>query len=73
MKLTGQELGVLVEDVTRQAGEAAEQSSNIMIRAGKQHENSEKSGQEAVSVYKGQEKNWNRQLHTARKCGILMY
>lgn len=48
---TGQELGVLVENVTKKASEAAEQSSDIMERAGKQHENSEKSGREAVALY----------------------
>ncbi len=67
MKLTGQELGVLVEDVTRQAGEAAEQSSNIMIRAGKQHENSEKSGQEAVSVYKRARKELEQAIAHSQK------
>lgn len=48
---TGQELGVLVGDVAKKAGEAAEQSGDIMDRANKQHESSEKSGWEAVSVY----------------------
>lgn len=48
---TGQELGVLVEDVAKKAGEAAEQSGDIMIRASEKHENSEKSGQEAISIY----------------------
>lgn len=51
IKITGQELGILVEDVAKKAGEAAEQSSDIMSRAGKQHENSERSEREAVSLY----------------------
>lgn len=51
MENTGQELGVLVEDVAKKAGEAAEQSSDIMERAGVQHEKSEKAGKEAVSIY----------------------
>lgn len=51
IKVTGQELGILVEDVAKKAGEAAEQSSDIMSRAGKQHENSERSEREAVSLY----------------------
>lgn len=51
MENTGQELGVLVEDVAKKAGEAAEQSSDIMDRAGVQHEKSEKAGKEAVSIY----------------------
>ena len=41
---TGKELGVLVESVAYKAGEAAEQSEDIMSRAGEQHKNSEKSG-----------------------------
>ena len=48
---TGKELGVLVESVAYNAGEAAEQSEDIMSRAGEQHKNSEKSGKEAVSLY----------------------
>lgn len=51
IKVTGQELGILVEDVAKKAGEAAEQSSDIMSRAGKQHEDSERSEKEAVSLY----------------------
>ncbi|MCM1245224.1 MAG: methyl-accepting chemotaxis protein [Roseburia sp.] len=51
IKNTGQELGVLVNDVAKKAGEAAEQSGGIMERAGKQHEESEKSGREAVALY----------------------
>lgn len=49
---TGQELGVLVEDVAKRAGEAAEQSKDIMSRASERHDSSEKSGREAISVYK---------------------
>lgn len=51
MELTGQELGNLVEDVAKKAGEAAEQSGGIMDRADRQHENSELAGKEAVSIY----------------------
>lgn len=48
---TGQELGILVEDVAKKAGEAAEQSGDIMTRAAQRYESSEKSGREAVSIY----------------------
>lgn len=48
---TGQELGILVEDVAKRAGEAAEQSNDIMKRASERHESSEKSGQETVTIY----------------------
>lgn len=51
MESTGQELGGLVENVAKKAGEAAAQSGDIMSRAGKQHENSELAGKEAVSMY----------------------
>ncbi|MCI8306571.1 MAG: methyl-accepting chemotaxis protein [Lachnospiraceae bacterium] len=52
IKTTGQELGVLVDNVAKKAGEAANQSGDIMERAEVQHENSEKSGREAVSLYR---------------------
>ena len=48
---TGQELGLLVEDVAKKAGEAAEQSGDIMNRASERSESSEKSVWQAVSVY----------------------
>lgn len=48
---TGQELGILVEDVAKRAGEAAEQSNDIMKRASERHESSEKSSQETVTIY----------------------
>lgn len=48
---TGQTLGAVVENVAQKAEEAAQQSGDIMSRAGLQHENSEKSGREAVLLY----------------------
>lgn len=48
---TGQELGAAVENVTKKAGEAADQSNDIMERAGEQYQASEVSGQEAVALY----------------------
>ena len=51
IKATGQELCFAVEEVARKAGEAAEQSSDIMERAQKQYKNSETSGREAVRLY----------------------
>lgn len=48
---TGLELGAAVENVTKKAGEAANQSSDIMERAGKQYQASEASGQQAVAIY----------------------
>ncbi len=47
----GKELGNAIENVAGKAGEAAEQSSDIMDRAGKQYEVSRQSAGEAVSIY----------------------
>lgn len=51
IQVTGQEVGSAVENVTKKAGEAASQSNDIMERAEKQYQASEKSGQQAVSLY----------------------
>lgn len=51
MEESGRKLGSQVEHVAKRAGEAAGQSGDIMDRAGKQHENAEKSGREAVALY----------------------
>lgn len=51
IRQTGQELGLVVENVVQKAQEAVGQSDDIMKRAGKQHEISEKSGKEAVMLY----------------------
>lgn len=51
MKCNGAELGNAIENVAEKAGEAAGQSNDIMERAGKQHESSEKSAREAVVLY----------------------
>lgn len=51
IRSTGQELGIVVEDVARKAGKAAEQSADIMERAGEQYRKSEISGKEAVDLY----------------------
>lgn len=48
---TGQELGLAVENVVKKAGEAADQSGDIMERAGRQYQESETSGKEAVLIY----------------------
>lgn len=51
IKGTGQTLGDVVENVAEKAGKAAEQSADIMVRAGEQHQKSEVSGREAVALY----------------------
>ena len=50
IKFTGEELGKAIDNVARKAGEAADQSGAIMSRAGKQHEASQKSAEEAVNL-----------------------
>lgn len=47
---TGEELGRAIGTVAKKAEEAADQSGDIMERAGRQHEASKKSAQEAVSL-----------------------
>lgn len=51
IKGNGQELGAAIESVARKAEEAAEQSGRIMERAGKQHESSKLSANEAIALY----------------------
>ncbi|MCM1537795.1 MAG: methyl-accepting chemotaxis protein [bacterium] len=51
IKNNGQELGSAIEGVAKKAEEAAEQSGRIMERAGKQHEASKHSADEAVALY----------------------
>lgn len=53
IRRTGQELGFVVKNVAQKAEEAARQSGEIVERAGKQHETSELSGKEAISLYEG--------------------
>lgn len=50
IKFTGEELGKAIDNVARKAGEAADQSGAIMSRAGRQHEASQKSAEEAVNL-----------------------
>ena len=50
MRLTGEELGRAIDTVAGKAQEAADQSGDIMERAGKQHEASRKSTAEAVEL-----------------------
>lgn len=53
IRRTGQELGLVVKNVAQKAEEAARQSGDIVERAGKQHETSQLSGKEAISLYEG--------------------
>lgn len=50
IQYTGEELGKAIDNVARKAGEAADQSGDIMSRAGRQHDASQKSAREAVNL-----------------------
>lgn len=50
IQYSSEELGRAIENVAKKAGEAADQSGDIMERAGRQHEASKKSADEAVSL-----------------------
>ncbi len=50
IKWTGEELGRAIENVAAKAGEAANQSGDIMERAGRQHEESKKAADDAVAL-----------------------
>ena len=50
IKCTGEELGRAIENVAAKAGEAADQSGDIMERAGRQHEESKKAADDAVAL-----------------------
>lgn len=50
IQYSSEELGRAIENVAKKAGEAADQSGDIMERAGRQHEASKKSANEAVSL-----------------------
>ncbi|MCI9137762.1 MAG: methyl-accepting chemotaxis protein, partial [Lachnospiraceae bacterium] len=64
---TGRELGTAIGNVTEKAKEAAEQSSGIMERAGKQNERTEKSREEAVSIYQETKEELERAIADSRK------
>lgn len=67
IKTTGQELGLAIDSVAQKATEAAEQSSDIMERAGKQYAASEQSSREAVSLYQGTKDELERAIADSQK------
>lgn len=67
MEDAGMKLGSLVENVAKKAREAAEQSGDIMNRAGQQHENAEKSGREAVELYQETKEELERAIADSQK------
>lgn len=67
IKINGQELGDAIENVARKAGEAAEQSSDIMDRAQKQHEASKESADKAVTLYQETRGNLERAITDSQR------
>ncbi|MDE7257915.1 MAG: methyl-accepting chemotaxis protein, partial [Lachnospiraceae bacterium] len=63
----GEKLGNAVENVTQKAGEAAEQSNDIMDRAGKQYKASTRSAEEAVSIYQETRGEMERAIADSRR------
>lgn len=67
IKLTGQELGNAIEAVANKAIAAAEQSSDITERARNQYAASERSSQEALSLYQGTKEELERAIADSQK------
>lgn len=67
IKDTGQKLRFAIESVAGKARQAAEQSGDIMKRAGKQHEASERSGREAVALYEATREDLEKAIADSRK------
>ena len=63
----GEKLGNAIENVTQKAGEAAEQSNDIMDRAGKQYKASTRSAEEAVSIYQETRGEMERAIADSRR------
>ena len=60
-------MGDAIKNVANKAGEAAEQSGNIMERAGKQHEISKQSAKEAVALYQGTKDDLERAINDSKR------
>lgn len=71
IKNNGQELGNAIENVAAKAGEAAEQSSDIMVRAGKQYDASKQSENEVLSVYNETKEELERAIKDSERVGEI--
>lgn len=71
IKNNGQELGNAIENVASKAGEAAEQSSDIMVRAGKQYDASKQSENEVLSVYEETKKELEQAIKDSERVGEI--
>lgn len=63
----GEKLGNAIENVTQKAGEAAEQSNDIMDRAGRQYKASRQSADEAVSIYQETREEMEKAIADSRR------
>lgn len=68
---TGQELGLAVENVAKKAGEAADQSGDIMDRAARQYQASETSGKEAVYIYENTKNELELAIEKSQRVGEI--
>lgn len=71
IKENGQELGDVIGNVARKAGEAAEQSGGIMDRAGKRYEASRQSAQEVASLYQTTRGELEQAIEDSRRVGEI--
>lgn len=67
IKYNGQELGNAIENVAREAGEAAGQSNGIMERAGKKYESSKQAADEVTSLYEGTKDDLERAIKNSEQ------
>ncbi len=71
IRQTGQELGQAVNNVTVRAGEAADQSNDIMQRADRQYQASEASGKQAVALYEQTKKELELSIGKSKRVGEI--
>ncbi|MCM1184532.1 MAG: methyl-accepting chemotaxis protein [Roseburia sp.] len=67
----GQELGIAIADVARKAGEAVEQSTDIMERAGKQYKASRQSADEVAAIYAETKEELEQAIEDSKKVGQI--
>ncbi len=71
IKNNGQELGNAIESVASKAGEAAEQSSGIMVRAGEQYDAFKQSADEVLLIYKKTEGEMEQAIKDSERVGEI--
>ncbi|MDE6640069.1 MAG: methyl-accepting chemotaxis protein [Acetatifactor sp.] len=71
IKHNGQELGNAIENIAKKAGEAAEQSSSIMDRAGKRYETTRQSAEEVDFIYQKTKKDLEQAIEDSKRVGEI--